>query len=146
MNNSYNHVVQYYETDQMGVVHHSNYFRWMEEARVYFLKNNGYDYKKLEDDGIISPVIAIDGKYKKSAKFGDTVNIKLYISEVRGLKLKIYYEMYVENNLVFTGNSEHTFISKDMKFLNVEKTFPEFYNFLINEKELYLKELAKFSK
>lgn len=55
----YKHFVQYYETDQMGITHHSNYIRWMEEARIDFLKQIGWNYKKLESLGIISPVTAI---------------------------------------------------------------------------------------
>ena len=45
----YEHKVQYYETDKMGIVHHSNYIRWMEEARIDFLSQIGWDYKKLEE-------------------------------------------------------------------------------------------------
>ena len=55
----YQHEVQYYETDRMGITHHSNYIRWMEEARVTFLKEIGWDYAKLEEMGIISPVIDV---------------------------------------------------------------------------------------
>ena len=49
--NLYHHKVQYYETDKMGIVHHSNYIRWMEEARIDFLGQIGWNYKKLEDMG-----------------------------------------------------------------------------------------------
>ena len=56
----YQHKVQYYETDKMGIVHHSNYIRWMEEARIDFLSQIGWDYKKLEESGVISPVTAVD--------------------------------------------------------------------------------------
>ena len=52
----YTHKVQYYETDKMGITHHSNYIRWMEEARIDFLEKSGFSYDKLEKDGIISPV------------------------------------------------------------------------------------------
>ena len=51
----YEHKVQYYETDKMGIVHHSNYIRWMEEARIDFLDQIGWNYKVMEDNGIISP-------------------------------------------------------------------------------------------
>ena len=64
----YRHIVQYYETDKMGITHHSNYIRWMEEARIDFLRQIGWDYAKLESLGIISPVIAVDCKYKKSTR------------------------------------------------------------------------------
>lgn len=53
---AYHHLVQYYETDRMGITHHSNYIRWMEEARVHFLAEIGWPYDKLEEAGIISPV------------------------------------------------------------------------------------------
>ena len=53
LHKGYNHTVQYYETDKMGITHHSNYIRWMEEARVDFLKQIGWDYDKLEEIGVI---------------------------------------------------------------------------------------------
>ena len=51
----YRHLVQYYETDQMGVVHHSNYIRWFEEARVFFMDQMGFGYDKMEKSGVIQP-------------------------------------------------------------------------------------------
>ena len=49
---TYKHAIQYYETDKMGITHHSNYVRWMEEARMDFLSQIGYGMKQLEADGI----------------------------------------------------------------------------------------------
>ena len=57
----YKHKVHYYETDKMGVTHHSNYIRWMEEARVAYLAEVGWDYARLESLGMISPVVAAKG-------------------------------------------------------------------------------------
>ena len=68
----YLRAVQYHETDKMGVTHHSNYIKWMEEARIDFLNQIGFGYAKLERDGIISPVIGVDCKYLRSTAFGDT--------------------------------------------------------------------------
>ena len=51
----FQHKVQYYETDRMGITHHSNYVRWMEEARVHFLEQIGWGYDRLESSGILSP-------------------------------------------------------------------------------------------
>ena len=56
----YVHKVAYYETDRMGIVHHSNYIRWMEEARIDFFDQLGWSYQKFEDEGVISPVTAIE--------------------------------------------------------------------------------------
>ena len=69
----YKHTVQYYETDRMGITHHSNYIRWMEETRVYCLKELGWSYERLEEEGIVSPVTAISCNYKASTTFADEV-------------------------------------------------------------------------
>ena len=58
----YQHQVQYYETDQMGIAHHSNYIRWFEEARSYILTEIGMGYEKMEEIGIISPVLSVSAK------------------------------------------------------------------------------------
>ena len=67
----YNHRVQYYETDRMGIVHHSNYVRWMEEARVDFLARLGFPYDVMEARGVISrcvPCAVSTGRAVPSAK------------------------------------------------------------------------------
>ena len=63
------HLVQYYETDQMGVTHHSNYIRWFEEARTKLFEEIGLGYKGMEEMGIISPVVGLTAKYKTMAKY-----------------------------------------------------------------------------
>ena len=85
--------MQYYETDKMGITHHSNYIRWMEEARIDFLRQIGWDYAKLESIGIISPVIAVNCKYKKSTTFEDVINIDVIVEEFKEVKLKLQYTM-----------------------------------------------------
>ena len=75
--NSYKHQVQYYETDKMGITHHSNYIRWMEEARIDFLKQIGWSYDELERSGIISPVIRVDCQYKVTTTFYDIIIIQV---------------------------------------------------------------------
>ena len=65
----YQHTVQYYETDRMGITHHSNYIRWMEEARVDFLAQLGWNLERLEAMGAVSPVTALDVKYRHDTKF-----------------------------------------------------------------------------
>ena len=73
----YKHLVQYYETDQMGIVHHSNYIRWFEEARSFLLEENGFGYKKMEESGIISPVLSVNARYKSMTHYYDTVIINV---------------------------------------------------------------------
>ena len=65
----YTHKVNYYETDKMGITHHSNYVRFMEEARVDFLDQIGWSFIDLENKGIVSPVIHIECTFKKTTTF-----------------------------------------------------------------------------
>lgn len=60
----YDHKVQYYETDGMGIVHHSNYIRWFEEARVDLLEQLGFGYDRIEEAGYSGPVLEVSCQYK----------------------------------------------------------------------------------
>ena len=124
----YTHKVKYYETDKMGVTHHSNYIRWMEEARIEFLDKIGFSYYKLEEDGIMSPVIGVECNYKNPTTFDDEVEIEVKVKEFKGVKLVIEYVM--ENSktkeIVLTGVSKHCFINKEGKPIILKKEFPEF--------------------
>ncbi|NLB15722.1 MAG: acyl-CoA thioesterase, partial [Clostridiales bacterium] len=59
----YCHKVQYYETDQMGIVHHSNYIRWMEEARCAWRYEKGFGLETFEKVGVVSPVVSLSCRY-----------------------------------------------------------------------------------
>jgi len=125
---AYEHKVQYYETDKMGIVHHSNYIRWMEEARVDFLEQIGWGMDRLEALGMVSPVTAVECKYKVSAKFPERIRIEVGIEEFRGVKLKIKYAMYKEDGtLACEGHSEHGFLDESGRIISVKKEFPKFY-------------------
>ena len=124
----YVHKVNYYETDKMGITHHSNYIRWMEEARVEFLESIGFGYDKLEEEGIISPVIGIECEYKASTTFSDEVEIDVKVKEFKGVKLIIEYKMINKKtkDLVLIGTSKHCFLSKENKPIILKKDFPDF--------------------
>ena len=62
---TYTRTAQYHETDQMGVIHHANYLKWMEEARIAFLDSVGLSYRGVEQGGIVSPVTAVTVEYKR---------------------------------------------------------------------------------
>mgnify|MGYP003442079114 CR=1 FL=1 len=76
----YIHKVNYYETDKMGITHHSNYVRFMEEARVDFLDQLGWSFDKLEAKGVVSPVLSMDCTFKKSTKFADVIECMVKVS------------------------------------------------------------------
>lgn len=124
---TYIHRVQYYETDKMGITHHSNYIRWMEEARVAFLDHIGYGYAKLERDGIISPVVGVECQYKHATTFDDEVKIAVGVDEFRGVRLVIQYQMTNANTgeLVLVGKTTHCFTDSHGKPIVLKKQFPE---------------------
>lgn len=124
----YRHKVQYYETDRMGITHHSNYIRWMEEARADFLEKKGWPYERIEEEGIISPVISIDCRYKKPTTFADEVDIEVSVLEFNGVKLKIGYIMKAQDEIVCEGESMHCFLSKEGKPVKLSKVLPDFHD------------------
>ncbi len=123
----YIHKVHYHETDKMGITHHSNYIKWMEEARVAFLDGIGFGYARLERDGIVSPVIGVECQYKRSTTFDDQVRIQVRVEEFKGVKLVIGYTMTREDTgeLVLTGKTMHCFLSDAGKPVILKKQFPE---------------------
>lgn len=126
----YEHKVQYYETDKMGIVHHSNYIRWMEEARIDFLDQIGWNYKVMEDNGIISPVTSVESKYKCNTVFGDVISIEVSVTEFKGIRLKLGYVMRKGDVVVNEATSEHCFLDEEGKIVNIKKVKLEFYETL----------------
>ena len=124
---SYKHKIKYYETDKMGVTHHSNYIRFMEE-RTDFLISHGFDYAKLEEMGIISPVVSIECKYRNTTTYPDVIDIFVSVEEVKAAKIRFNYIMKkADGTVCIEAASEHCFITKDGKIARLKKDFPEFF-------------------
>ncbi len=123
----YLHKVNYYETDKMGITHHSNYIRYMEEARVDFLDQLGWSFIKLEEEGMASPVMSVEGVYKKSTTFPQTIEIMVGIEKLSAAKLTFSYEFKCEGDVVFLGKSTHCFLDTRGVPVLIEKRYPEFY-------------------
>ena len=127
----YIHKVNYYETDKMGITHHSNYIRWMEEARIDFLEQIGWGYDKIEEMGIISPVTAVECRYKSTTTFADVVAIDVWVAEFRGVKLKIAYLMSkADGTTVCEGFSEHCFLDKEGRIISMKRSYPQIHSAL----------------
>ncbi len=103
----YLHTVQYYECDRMGITHHSNYVRFMEEARVDLLDQLGYGFDRMEADGVVSPVIEVKTCYKKTTTFKDVIAIEVKLTNVSQLKFSFDYTMKVNGAVVCTAQSTH---------------------------------------
>ena len=132
----YTHRIQYYETDRMGVTHHSNYIRIMEEARVEFLREIGWDYAKLEALGIISPVTEVSCSYKKTTTFDDLVFVTVRTEDFTGVRLYLNYRMTNEAGAVVAeGRSCHCFLDGNGRPVRLKRDYPEFYETLMQQKE-----------
>ena len=129
---TYHHEVKYYECDRMGITHHSNYVRFMEEARVDLLDQLGYGFDKVEAEGVVSPVVAIQCNYKHPTTFKDVIDIDVWISKLSDLKFDFSYEMKVGGKVVCTAQSTHCFMENNRPVI-IAKRLPELYK-AISEK------------
>lgn len=125
----YEHRVSYYETDQMGIVHHSNYIRWFEDARVDFLEKVGFSYDKMEEMGIMIVVLGASCDYKIYARFGDRIVVIPKISEFNGFKMTVTYRVYNKETgtLLATGETRHCFTDLNLKPVRTKKEYPDVY-------------------
>ena len=121
--------VNYYETDKMGVVHHSNYIRWFEEARVMWLIEAGVPYDEIENLGIQIPVVGVICEYKSPARFGDIICVQAYTKEITGVKFIIGYEVTNKKtgDILVKGETRHCFVNSKFKVINLRKFNMEIY-------------------
>ena len=108
----YERKINYYETDKMGVVHHSNYIPFVE----------------FEKRGITIPVLGVNCEYKYHVTFDDIIQIKLFVKEYTGVRLTMGYNVInkKDGKTVLVGETKHCFTSKDLRPLNLKKVAPEF--------------------
>lgn len=125
----YMHEVQYYETDAMQIVHHSNYIRWFEEARHDYLRKLGFPYDEIEERGIIIPVLSAECQYKAATRFGETVKIVSEPGTFNGLRFSLTYKVYSEDGSVLhaEGSTSHCFLDRNMRPVNIRKKAPDLY-------------------
>ncbi|KQC33222.1 thioesterase [Nonlabens sp. YIK11] len=118
-------VPRYAETDQMGIVHHSNYLIYMEQARLDWLDALGFSYQKMEDSGVLLPVYQIDIKYKNPIKFGDEISVKTTLKNLPTTRVVFEYEITKKDGSV-CATAELTLVFTDAKTFRPRKPIPEF--------------------
>lgn len=123
---TYKREVHYYECDRMGVTHHSNYIRFMEEARIAWMDALGYGFERMEAEGVVSPVIALTCDYKRTTTFKDVLEIEIAIASESPLKISFAYTMRVKGLIVCTATSVHCFLENGRPVRLAER-FPDFY-------------------
>ncbi len=123
---TYSRKAQYHETDKMGIIHHSNYIKWMEEARIAYMESLGYGFDKVESLGIVSPVAGISISYKTPVLFNETVDIAISLTRYSGVIQEVSYTFtkHGSGDLCATATSKHCYL-KDGKVVNLKHEIPE---------------------
>ena len=127
----YKREINYYETDKMGVVHHSNYIRFLEEARCKWLKELGVSMEFLEENGYTIPTLEVNCQYKNHVTSGDIIVIKPILTEYNGVRMTVTYEVTDNTGKeIIKAWTKHCFTNKYLKPINMKKNNIKIYNIL----------------
>lgn len=129
----YLHNAKYYETDQMAIVHHSNYIRWFEEARVDWMSQMGLPLTELEANGIVIPVVSVSAKYRTMVRFGEDVFVRVWLTQYNGVRFVFRYEITdaATGVLRTTGESEHCLMDEQDRIVNLKHRNPALHQRLL---------------
>lgn len=128
--------VRYKETDQMGIVHHSNYLPWFEIGRTKFIEQLGFTYAEMEANGVLLPVTDAYLSYKKPAKYGDKVYVETKLKEYKGVRITFDYTVKsAEGEVLITGYTKHGFVNKELKPIRLRKVNEKWHEQLKNAYE-----------
>ena len=126
--------VRYAETDQMRFVYYGNYAQYFEVGRVEFLRSRGLSYKDLEAEGVMMPVVELNIKYKRPAKYDDLLTIRSQVAALTDKRVVFSQEVFSESDKLLTeGKVELAFIdSKTMRPINCPPHLREIFTQLVN--------------
>ncbi len=133
----YEREVNYYETDQMSVVHHSNYARYLEECRIDLMKHYGLPLHLIEEMGYVIPVLELHCNYRESIRFGQKIRIVPRVEKMTGVKFDFSYTIYDEKmeRILHTASTSHCFLNSDFKPVSIKKSEPELYQKMLDMTE-----------
>jgi len=122
--------IRFYETDAMGITHHSNYLRFFEVARTDWLKEKGHDYRTWDRDGLNLPLVRAQAEYKRATRFDDELEVRARVRR-EGARVIFDYEMIMVDSgphgnvepgaVVATGRTEHVVTNKEMKIIRLPR-------------------------
>ena len=129
--------VHFYNTDEMGVVHHANYIRWFETGRVEYLRSIGITLTEMMSDGILFPITEIRAKYLHAAKFDDDLELETTAVELTKVKMEFNYKIrrVSDGLLLVKGYSQNVFTNAATGKISriPDKYFSKLQQALINE-------------
>lgn len=115
--------VRYAETDQMGIVHHSVYAVWFEQARTHFFREAGADYAEMEKKGYVCPVLELGVQYKNPTHYGEFVDIETTATQIDRLRFRVDYKLFVNNKLCTTGFTVHCLLKDGRPTREIPEAF-----------------------
>ena len=129
--------VRYAETDQMGIVHHANYPVWFEAGRTDFIKKLGMPYSKIEESGLMLPLLELRCCYKGAARYEDEITVRTSLKEMTLTRVAFYYEVYKSNSpdIITTGETMHVWTNRELKPINIKKAAPHIYSLIETAKD-----------
>lgn len=105
-------IARYSETDSMSYVHHSNYLKYYEIGRLGWFKNIGFSYKRLEDEGMILPVIRTNITFRRPAFFDDELDLKTTLIKEPSYSIEFDYKIFKKKELINEGYTKLVFLNK----------------------------------
>jgi acyl-CoA thioester hydrolase len=117
--------VRYAETDQMSVAHHSNHFVWFEVGRIDMLRQLGFSYVEMEEDGMNLPVVEVKCRYKHPARYDDEITIRTRLAQIRASVLRFQYELVRQSDgrLLAEGETVHVVVGRDLKVARLTEKY-----------------------
>lgn len=121
--------VRYSETDMMGIVHHSRYYPWFEQARTDFIKTTGITYSEMEKMGIMLPLTETNCKYLYGLTYEDEIIVTCTIERLTVARVDFVYEVFKlpEMKKMSEGRTKHGFIDNEFRPVNLKKNYPQLW-------------------
>ncbi|MDD4370755.1 MAG: acyl-CoA thioesterase [Bacteroidia bacterium] len=128
-------IARYSETDQMGIIHHSNYAVWFEAGRTDFLKKAGIPNKEIEEQGVLLPLYEMNCKFKSPARYEDEIIVKTKLEYIGKVRIVFSYQVLnaKDGSVLTTGETKHAWTNKSLKPVNAQLLIPDIYNVLCEE-------------
>lgn len=122
--------VRYQETDQMGIVYHTNYVNWMEWGRTELIREAGMPYQDIEARGLLLPIVNLEVNFRTSAKYDDLITIHTCIQSATSLRVAFAYRIQRGDEVLVTGASEHVWMNASYRPVRLEKQDPDLHQLI----------------
>lgn len=129
--------LRYADSDQMGVIYHANYFSFFEQGRTKYLKDLGFDYHKVEEEGIIFPIREVSAKYIKAITYGESIHVITKVHKLTKVKTTYFHEIFSDSgDLKASGYTTVVCVDKEsFKVIKMDERLPEIYKAYVKDSQ-----------